>query len=47
MEAALCDLKDPLIDHTEGQCFLHEAIKIIVEEVLCKGTDIKQKVSKV
>lgn len=47
MEAALCDLKDPLIDHAEGKCFLDKAIQIIVEEVLCKGTDIKQKVSEV
>ncbi|TKS77626.1 Cysteine sulfinic acid decarboxylase [Collichthys lucidus] len=34
----------PFIDHAEGQLFLTEAFKIIVEEVLCKGTDVKQKV---
>ncbi|XP_061592066.1 cysteine sulfinic acid decarboxylase [Cololabis saira] len=38
------DLSQPLIDHAEGQLFLNEAIKIIVEEVLCKGTDVKEKV---
>lgn len=38
-------LNEPLIDHAEGQLFLTEAFKIIVEEVLCKGTDVKQKVS--
>ncbi|KAM9342459.1 cysteine sulfinic acid decarboxylase-like [Pholidichthys leucotaenia] len=38
------DLREPLIDHEEGQSFLNEAVKIIVEEVLCKGTDVKQKV---
>ncbi|XP_010764534.1 acidic amino acid decarboxylase GADL1-like, partial [Notothenia coriiceps] len=42
--AELPDLNDPLIDHSEGQLFLNEAFKIIVEEVLCKGTDVKQKV---
>lgn len=43
--ANLHDLNEPLINHAEGQLFLNEAFKIIVEEVLCKGTDIKQKVS--
>lgn len=42
--AELCDLNEPLIDHSEGQLFLNEAFKIMVEEVLCKGTDVKQKV---
>ncbi|XP_075952437.1 cysteine sulfinic acid decarboxylase-like [Anarhichas minor] len=37
-------LDEPLVDHTEGQLFLNDAFKIIVEEVLCKGTDVKQKV---
>lgn len=46
MESAnLRDLNEPLIDHAEGQQFLSEAFKIIVEEVLCKGTDVTQKVS--
>uniref|UniRef100_A0A3Q1HKY9 Cysteine sulfinic acid decarboxylase n=1 Tax=Acanthochromis polyacanthus TaxID=80966 RepID=A0A3Q1HKY9_9TELE len=40
----LRDLNEPLIDHAEGQLFLTEAFNIIVEEVLCKGTDVKQKV---
>uniref|UniRef100_A0A3Q2Q5M0 Cysteine sulfinic acid decarboxylase n=1 Tax=Fundulus heteroclitus TaxID=8078 RepID=A0A3Q2Q5M0_FUNHE len=44
MEPTVGDLSDPLINHTEGQLFLHEAFKIIVEEVLCKGTDVKEKV---
>lgn len=38
------ELDEPLTDHTEGQLFLHEAFKIIVDEVLCKGTDVRQKV---
>lgn len=38
------DLNEPLIDHAEGQFFLNEAFSIIVEEVLSKGTDVKQKV---
>lgn len=38
------DLSEPLIDHAEGQLFLNEAFKIIVEEVLCNGTDINHKV---
>lgn len=42
--ANLHDLNEPLIDHSEGQLFLNEAFKIIVDEVLCKGTDVKQKV---
>ncbi|XP_044207782.1 cysteine sulfinic acid decarboxylase isoform X2 [Thunnus albacares] len=42
--ASLHDLNEPLTNHSEGQLFLNEAFKIIVEEVLCKGTDIKQKV---
>ncbi|KAF3845509.1 hypothetical protein F7725_008672 [Dissostichus mawsoni] len=42
--AELPDMNDPLIDHSEGQLFLNEAFKIIIEEVLCKGTDVKQKV---
>lgn len=41
----LRDLNEPLVDHAEGQLFLNNAFKIIMEEVLCKGTDIKQKVS--
>uniref|UniRef100_A0A8C2Z876 Cysteine sulfinic acid decarboxylase n=1 Tax=Cyclopterus lumpus TaxID=8103 RepID=A0A8C2Z876_CYCLU len=40
----LCDLNEPLVDHTEGQLFLNDTFKIIMEEVLCKGTDIKHKV---
>uniref|UniRef100_G3P4T6 Cysteine sulfinic acid decarboxylase n=1 Tax=Gasterosteus aculeatus aculeatus TaxID=481459 RepID=G3P4T6_GASAC len=40
----LRDLNEPLVDHAEGQLFLNDAFKIIMEEVLCKGTDIKQKV---
>lgn len=38
------DLNEPLIDHSEGQLFLTETFKIILEQVLCKGTDIKEKV---
>lgn len=45
MEPALRDLTQPLIDHAEGQLFLNEAFKIIVEEVLHKGTDAEEKVS--
>ncbi|XP_023689811.1 cysteine sulfinic acid decarboxylase isoform X1 [Paramormyrops kingsleyae] len=45
-------LKDPqgrwmdglLLDHTEGQSFLTEAFKVILEEVLTKGTDVNEKV---
>ncbi|XP_060931174.1 cysteine sulfinic acid decarboxylase isoform X4 [Limanda limanda] len=40
----LHDLTEPLIDHTEGQLFLNETFKIIIEEVLSKGTDVKEKV---
>ncbi|KAM3617405.1 uncharacterized protein V6R79_005721 [Siganus canaliculatus] len=42
--AGVRDLKEPLIDHSEGQLFLNEAVKIIIEEVLRNGTDVKQKV---
>ncbi|KAI4789775.1 hypothetical protein KUCAC02_035039 [Chaenocephalus aceratus] len=42
--AELPDLNDPLVDHSAGQLFLSEAFKIILQEVLCKGTDVKQKV---
>lgn len=45
LDPALRDLTQPLIDHAEGQLFLNEAFKIIVEEVLRKGTDAKEKVS--
>lgn len=44
-QASLRDLNEPLIDHAEGQLFLSEAFKIIMEEVLSNGTDVKQKVS--
>lgn len=44
-QASLRDLNEPLIDHAEGQFFLNEAFKIIMEEVLSNGTDVKQKVS--
>ncbi|XP_024148968.1 cysteine sulfinic acid decarboxylase isoform X2 [Oryzias melastigma] len=44
LDPALRDLTQPLIDHAEGQLFLNEAFKIIVEEVLRKGTDAKEKV---
>lgn len=44
-QVGLRDLSEPLIDHSEGQLFLSETFKIIVEEVLCKGTDVTQKVS--
>ncbi|XP_019951981.1 cysteine sulfinic acid decarboxylase isoform X2 [Paralichthys olivaceus] len=40
----LHDLTEPLIDHTEGQLFLNETFKIIIEEVLGKGTDVGEKV---
>uniref|UniRef100_A0A671X742 Cysteine sulfinic acid decarboxylase n=1 Tax=Sparus aurata TaxID=8175 RepID=A0A671X742_SPAAU len=43
-QVGLRDLSEPLIDHSEGQLFLSETFKIIVEEVLCKGTDVTQKV---
>jgi hypothetical protein len=38
-------LNEPLLDHREGQLFLTEAFKVILEEVLCKGTDVNEKVS--
>ncbi|XP_058500227.1 cysteine sulfinic acid decarboxylase [Solea solea] len=38
------DLSEPLIDHAEGQLFLNETFKIIVEDVLRKGTDVNEKV---
>uniref|UniRef100_A0A8C9VG75 Cysteine sulfinic acid decarboxylase n=1 Tax=Scleropages formosus TaxID=113540 RepID=A0A8C9VG75_SCLFO len=34
----------PHLDHADGQYFLTEAYKVILEEVLCKGTDVKEKV---
>nr|ALX34911.1 cysteine sulfinate decarboxylase [Paralichthys olivaceus] len=37
-------MNEPLLDNSEGQLFLTEAFKVIVEEVLCKGTDVKEKV---
>ncbi|XP_068453842.1 cysteine sulfinic acid decarboxylase isoform X2 [Clinocottus analis] len=40
----LRDLNEPFVDQTEGQLFLNDTFKIIMEEVLCKGTDIKHKV---
>lgn len=39
--------EDSLINHSEGQLFLTEAFKIIVDEVLNKGTDVQQKVFRV
>ncbi|XP_038866491.1 cysteine sulfinic acid decarboxylase-like [Salvelinus namaycush] len=39
----LC-LNEPLLDHRQGQHFLTQAFKVIMEEVLCKGTDINEKV---
>ncbi|XP_040919867.1 cysteine sulfinic acid decarboxylase isoform X2 [Toxotes jaculatrix] len=42
--ANLHDLNEPLVDHSEGRLFLNETFKIIMEEVLCKGTDVKEKV---
>uniref|UniRef100_A0A3B4WPE6 Cysteine sulfinic acid decarboxylase n=1 Tax=Seriola lalandi dorsalis TaxID=1841481 RepID=A0A3B4WPE6_SERLL len=42
--ANLHDLIEPLTDHSEGQLFLNETFKIIMEEVLRKGTDVKEKV---
>ncbi|XP_076022626.1 cysteine sulfinic acid decarboxylase [Genypterus blacodes] len=42
--AGVCDLKKPLTDHAEGQDFLAKAFNIIMEEVLRKGTDTKEKV---
>uniref|UniRef100_A0A8C7XYG0 Cysteine sulfinic acid decarboxylase n=1 Tax=Oryzias sinensis TaxID=183150 RepID=A0A8C7XYG0_9TELE len=44
LQPSLRDLTQPLIDHAEGQLFLNEAFKIIVEEVLHKGTDAEEKV---
>lgn len=38
------DLNDPTQYHTDGQLFLTEAFKIIMTEVLCKGTDVNEKV---
>lgn len=38
------DLDESIIDHAEGQRFLNEAYKILMEEVLCQGTDAEQKV---
>ncbi|XP_068185339.1 cysteine sulfinic acid decarboxylase [Antennarius striatus] len=38
------DLREPLIDHPRGQRFLADAFNIIMDEVLCKGTDVTQKV---
>ena len=38
------DLTDPSQYHTEGQLFLTEAFKIIMTEVLRKGTDVNEKV---
>ncbi|KAM8862901.1 acidic amino acid decarboxylase GADL1-like isoform 2-T2 [Spinachia spinachia] len=40
----LRDLSEPLVNHKEGQLFLNDAFKIIMEEVLCKEADVKQKV---
>lgn len=36
--------EESLINHSEGQLFLTEAFKIIVDEVLSKGTSSQQKV---
>ncbi|KPP70436.1 cysteine sulfinate decarboxylase-like, partial [Scleropages formosus] len=36
--------KGPLIDHAEGQRFLNDTFKVIMEEVLSKGADVKEKV---
>lgn len=38
------DSEESLINHSEGQLFLTEAFKLIVDEVLSKGTDSQQKV---
>uniref|UniRef100_A0AAV2LYR9 Cysteine sulfinic acid decarboxylase n=1 Tax=Knipowitschia caucasica TaxID=637954 RepID=A0AAV2LYR9_KNICA len=38
------DPNDPIIDHEEGQLFLNETFKLLVEEVLRKGTDANEKV---
>ncbi|XP_062314725.1 cysteine sulfinic acid decarboxylase [Osmerus eperlanus] len=38
------DLNDPSQYHTDGQLFLTEAFKIIMTEVLRKGTDVNEKV---
>lgn len=35
---------ESLINHSEGQLFLTEAFKIIVEETIRKGTDVQEKV---
>uniref|UniRef100_A0A8C9RT33 Cysteine sulfinic acid decarboxylase n=1 Tax=Scleropages formosus TaxID=113540 RepID=A0A8C9RT33_SCLFO len=37
--------KGPLIDHAEGQRFLNDTFKVIMEEVLSKGADVKEKVT--
>ncbi|XP_036388923.1 cysteine sulfinic acid decarboxylase [Megalops cyprinoides] len=37
-------LNGPLLDHAEGQHFLTEAFQVILEEALCKGTDVDEKV---
>uniref|UniRef100_A0A673W5V3 Cysteine sulfinic acid decarboxylase n=1 Tax=Salmo trutta TaxID=8032 RepID=A0A673W5V3_SALTR len=37
-------LNEPLLDHRAGQRFLTEAFKVILEEVLCKGIDVNEKV---
>lgn len=39
--------EDSLSNHSEGQFFLTEAFKILVDEVLNKGTDVQQKVFRV
>lgn len=36
--------EEPDIYESDGTLFLTEAFKVIVEEILHKGTDIKQKV---
>ncbi|XP_072305991.1 cysteine sulfinic acid decarboxylase [Eucyclogobius newberryi] len=38
------DFNEPIIDHAEGQLFLDEVFRILVEEVLCKGTNANEKV---
>ncbi|CAB1336683.1 unnamed protein product, partial [Coregonus sp. 'balchen'] len=35
----LLHLNEPLMDHREGQLFLTQAFKVIMEEMLWKGTD--------
>ncbi|XP_010868557.1 cysteine sulfinic acid decarboxylase [Esox lucius] len=37
-------LNETFLDHGEGQQFLTKAFQVILEEVLCKGTDVKEKV---